>query len=188
MTIWLLKDSDDMGQLNSESLKKVISVPDAHAGSVLSLGADLREDGRGTIITGSSDNTVKVWDVDLSLTEGEAKVELLQTLEGHTAGVLDVILAEKYIISASKDKTIRIYSRKTLELKHEICAHSLSVNGIAISPDGKSFASASVDETWRIWDMETGAEIGGSHETASGPKLTCIAWKVSKRINHILYV
>ena len=52
------------------------------------------------IISGSGDNTIKIWDMNTG--------ECLKTLKGHTNCVNSVFVKDNLIISGSFDKTIRI--------------------------------------------------------------------------------
>src|SRR5262249_26167917 len=60
--------------------------------------------------------------------------------------------------SASQDKTMKLWDvatgRETLTLR----GHTVGINNVAYSPDGRRLASAS-DATVRLWDAATGQEI-----------------------------
>src|SRR5258708_30594663 len=38
--------------------------------------------------------------------------------------------------------------------------HLLAVNAVAVSPDGKTAATAGTDQTIKLWDIATGKEVG----------------------------
>jgi WD40 repeat protein len=56
-----------------------------------------------------------------------------------------------YIVSASKDDTLRIWNPQTGETTHTLTGHAERVWGCAIAPDGSYILSASKDNTLRIW-------------------------------------
>jgi gluconolactonase len=60
------------------------------------------------------------------------------------------------IISASGDKTIRIWDAQTGTPRRLLRDHADAVFAIALSPDGKTLASAGVDRSIKLWDVATG--------------------------------
>ncbi len=104
------------------------------------------------IISGSRDNTIKVWD---AATGAE-----LMTLRGHDG--LDSIAFSpdgKRIFSASDDKTIKIWDAANGAELMTLRGHKGEVISAAFSPDGKRIVSASDDKTIKIWDAATGNEL-----------------------------
>lgn len=175
--IWRLAPLDEWGQPGKTRLVKTIQ--DAHAGSVLCLRVELDENGEGMMVTGSSDRTVKVWELSLWSASSEPDVKLLDTLSGHTNGVLDVLLTAKHIVSCSKDCSIRISDRSDRTLLFTLLGHTQPVNALAVSPDGKHIVSGSGDGSWRIWELAGGRQLDITNTSRKGPGLACIAWQVS---------
>nr|MDJ0556179.1 WD40 repeat domain-containing protein [Microcoleaceae cyanobacterium MO_207.B10] len=103
-----------------------------------------------TIVTGSSDNTIKVWDM--------ATGNLKATLTGHSDSVRSVAISPdgQTIVSGSWDDTIKVWDLATGNLKATLTGHSSSVRSVAISPDGRTIVSGSWDETIKVWDLATG--------------------------------
>ena len=94
---------------------------------------------------------------------------LMQTLRGHTAGVLAVAITPdgQRLLSGSADKSVRLWDLKTGEELTRFDGHSASVGGLAITPDGKLAVSGSMDRTLRIWDLCSGRLVKllqGHHE------------------------
>jgi WD40 repeat protein len=97
------------------------------------------------LITGSRDNTIKLFDVP-RMTEQ-------RTLKGHTGWVrtLAVTPDGKVLISAGDDQTIKFWDLSNGRPFRTIKGHSGGVRGITLSPDGTKLASASWDRTVKLW-------------------------------------
>ncbi|KAI5118038.1 hypothetical protein M0805_009220 [Coniferiporia weirii] len=112
-------------------------------------------DGR-QIVSGSNDNTLRIWDAQTGDPVGEP-------LTGHSSQVLSVAYSPdgRHIVSGSSDKTLRIWDAQTGELVGEpLTGHSNAVLSVAYSPDGRHIVSGSGDSTLRIWDAQTGDPVG----------------------------
>ncbi|KAJ4374417.1 hypothetical protein N0V86_007282 [Didymella sp. IMI 355093] len=126
---------------------KIYHVPaDYHDASILCLQYD-----HEIMVTGSSDYTCIVWDIT-----GEEYVPMYR-LRGHEAGVLDVCLDDKYIISCSKDAMIKVWDRKTGVCLRTLKGHRGPVNAVQLR--GNLLVSASGDGMAKLWNLETGASI-----------------------------
>src|ERR671933_472027 len=82
-------------------------------------------------------------------------------LGGHNLSVQAVAIAAdgKRTISASYDKTLKIWDTDTGRELRTLTGHTGPVRGVAIAPDGLTAISASDDNTLKIWDIETGSEL-----------------------------
>jgi WD40 repeat protein/uncharacterized caspase-like protein len=102
------------------------------------------------ILTGSWDNTAKVWET----VDGK----LLYVLKGHTGSVTSAVFSPdgKYIVTSSKDNTAKIWDAINGALLHDLKEHSDWVSNASFSPDGKYIVSSSWDSTAKIWDASNG--------------------------------
>lgn len=84
--------------------------------------------------------------------------ELLRTLEGHSRSVNGVAISPdgRLAVSASADKTLKVWDLTTGRALRTLEGHASSVNAVAISPSGLWVVSASSDRTLKVWDLETG--------------------------------
>ncbi len=63
------------------------------------------------------------------------------------------------IVTASDDKTARIWDARTGAQLAVLSGHGDRVDSAAYSPDGTRIVTASLDKTARIWDARTGAQL-----------------------------
>ncbi len=84
-----------------------------------------------------------------------------QTLLAHQDSVRTAAFSPdgKRIVTASEDKTARVWDAETGREIASLNGHQSSVRTAAFSPDGKRIVTASEDKTGRVWDAETGREI-----------------------------
>ena len=69
---------------------------------------------------------------------------LIRTLHGHTAGVTGCAVSPDgaFIVSASLDKTLKVWDAGTGQARLTLHGHTAGVNGCAVSPDGAFIVSA----------------------------------------------
>ena len=117
-------------------------------------------DGRPVVVSGSSDETVRVWDLATGAPVGDP-------FTGHTGGVRSVAVGEldgrPVVVSGSGDETVRVWDLATgAPVGDPFTGHAGEVNAVAVGElDGRPVViSGSDDGTVRVWDLATGAPVG----------------------------
>ncbi|KPI98351.1 WD repeat-containing protein 61 [Papilio xuthus] len=82
---------------------------------------------------------------------------------------------KEFLVTGGLDGLVKVWhiENNKLELFHTLQGHSMAVVSVAISPDGHTIASASLDSTMIIWDLTSGNKV---HEIQS--EATDV-WKVA---------
>ncbi len=121
---------------------------EGHGAGVLAVA--VTPDGRRAV-SGSSDKTLKVWDLEQGA--------LLATLEGHGAQVWAVAVTPdgRRAVSGSDDATLKVWDLEQGALLATLEAHGGGVKAVAVTPDGRRAVSGSDDRTLKVWDLEQGA-------------------------------
>lgn len=102
------------------------------------------------LVSGSDDNNVMLWSLD-------EKQSICYRLVGHTNAVLSVAFADDYLLSASKDCSVRLWRMNRI---NERCpenesvvyrCHSSSIRCVDTNADSTQFCTASDDKSVKIW-------------------------------------
>lgn len=103
------------------------------------------------IVTGSLDDTVKVWNVK------DKKLELRQQLSGHSLGVVSVAVSNdgSTIASSSLDSGLCIWSAETGQLLNQTALGPVDLWTVTFSPDGKYVISGSHEGKISLYSVET---------------------------------
>jgi WD40 repeat protein len=112
------------------------------------------------LVSGSYDQTVRVWDLE----QGTSQV-----LAGHGHNVTGLAIADggRAVLSSSLDGTVRVWDLD-LEgaaagqgtLRHVLAGHAGAIHQLALAPDERLLATAGADGSVRLWDWRQGREEG----------------------------
>lgn len=131
------------------AVKQVIN--QAHENSVFTLAYS--ESGM-VLYSGGRDAFLNAWQL-------EPEPQLVRSIPAHnfTINALTLIADGKYLVSASRDKTIKLWDAENLELLKVLepgrdKGHFHSVNGLLWLMDEQLLASVSDDKSILLWEME----------------------------------
>ncbi|TVY84776.1 putative U3 small nucleolar RNA-associated protein [Lachnellula suecica] len=126
------------------------------------------------IATGAKDNTARLWRID----PANSSYTCHETFTGHaeSLGAISlpkVVPAEssaafnhpldhppEYIMTGSKDRTIKRWDVRKSKALYTRIAHEKDINAIDTNHNAQLFASASQDKTVKIWSVEEGETLG----------------------------
>ena len=119
---------------------------------------------------------------------------LVRVLAGHSREVNGVAVTPdgKRTVSASSDKTLKVWDLESGKELQTLAGHSSGVTAVAVTPDGKLAVSASSDQTLKVWDLGSGKELqtlaghsGGVNAvavTADGKRAVSASWDKTLKV------
>ncbi|EOY10125.1 Transducin family protein / WD-40 repeat family protein [Theobroma cacao] len=141
--------------LSSMSCSYVLA---GHTDTILCLDTSLSSYGRRLIVTGSKDNSVRLWEAERRCCIGLGI--------GHMGAVGAVAFSKKcrdFFVSGSSDRTIKVWSLNglsddieqpiNLKAKAVVAAHDKDINSLAVAPNDSLVCSGSQDRTACVWRL-----------------------------------
>jgi WD40 repeat protein len=137
-----------------------------HSNSVSSVAVS--PDGR-TVLTGSWDNTARLWDAASGRELRKFMVHI-----GDVNSVFSVAFSPdgRRVLTGRKDNTARLWDAMSGRELRQFKGHINSVDSVAFSRDGRTVLTASLDGTTRMWDAASGAARASMIAFADGEWLT----------------
>ncbi|KAK8542849.1 hypothetical protein V6N12_015427 [Hibiscus sabdariffa] len=141
--------------LSSMSCSYVLA---GHTDTILCLDTSTSSNGRRLILTGSKDNSVRLWESERQCCIGLGI--------GHMGAVGAVAFSKKhreFFVSGSSDRTIKVWNFDglsddieqpiNLKAKAVVAAHDKDINSLAVAPNDSLVCSGSQDRTACVWRL-----------------------------------
>jgi guanine nucleotide-binding protein subunit beta-2-like 1 protein len=126
------------------------------------------------IASGGRDKNLKIWN-----TVGECKFTVDQ--HHHTDWVSCVKFYQDVktpiIVSASWDRTIKVWDAQTMSLRHTFVGHTAQINSLDMAPKTAYLASGGKDGTAIIWNFVEGKLLG---QTEVDAPINCVLFAPKK--------
>ena len=126
------------------------------------------------IASGGRDKNLKIWN-----TVGECKFTVEQN--AHTDWVSSVKFYQDtknpIVVSASWDKTIKVWDNQTMSLKHTFVGHKAQINSLDMAPKTSYLASGGKDGLAIIWNLVDGKFLG---QTEVESPINCVLFAPKK--------
>ncbi|RAL38806.1 unnamed protein product [Cuscuta campestris] len=128
-----------------------------HTEIVLCLDTCTSTSGRTLVVTGSKDNSVRLWD--------PLTTHCIGIGVGHMGAVGAIAFSKKHMnffVSGSSDRTLKVWSLDgllennevfNLKAKAVVAAHDKDINSLAVAPNDSLVCSGSQDRTACIWRL-----------------------------------
>merc|ERR1712188_319865 len=103
------------------------------------------------LISSSRDKTLIIWQMNR---DGEAYGHPMKRLKGHNHFVSDVVVSScgQFAVSASWDKTLRLWDLERGITAPRFTGHKHDVLSVAFSADNRQIISSSRDKTLKLWN------------------------------------
>lgn len=129
-----------------------------------------------TLITGSGDRKVCVWDLEANKRK--------QEFEAHNGDVCTLSLAPDLntYVTGSVDRTCKLWDIREPNCKQVFYGHQEDINAVCYHPGGYAFVTASEDKTARLYDLRADQELAKYTSPTGDHSFTCCGLSISGRL------
>lgn len=138
-TVATLDDGGHITLWDSTTLKQTKTWEHASSGRSLAFSADGK-----TLVSGGG-GSVKTWDLASGAMKASATCE---------ANAVAITPDATLVVVATQDNLVMALNANDLSVKWKLEKHERPVTGVAVSPDGKTAFTSSMDMTLRIWNLK----------------------------------
>lgn len=167
--IWSVEEGEVQGVLRGHR-RGVWSVKFAPKDTPTITGENGPTAGKGLVLTGSGDKTIKIWNL--------SDYSCVKTFEGHTHSVLKVAWLKApnpeergrrhmHIASAGGDGLVKVWDANTGELETTLDNHEDKVWALAVHPTTNTIVSGSADSTVTFWKDTTASTLAATTAAAT---------------------
>jgi WD40 repeat protein len=141
-----LYSADNQGKFIAYDMAKEKTMP--LKGTVAISAATVSIDGMSIFLVAAGSTSINQFDVF---------GKLINTFDGHTNDITDLLvtLDRKYLISSSKDKTIRVWDIVNAKEESKLENHTWAVTDIDIDPFSTYLVSCGLDGLVNLYDVKT---------------------------------
>lgn len=128
-----------------------------HRGWVTALACPQASESALKVVSASRDNTIVAWKGAENRTSAESDYAVpIRRLEGHSGFVQDLALSNnaEFAISASWDRSLRLWNLKNGETICKFLGHTKDVLSVAFSPDNRQIVSGGRDNQLKMWNVK----------------------------------
>ncbi len=156
---WILSGSRDNTAklwLRENGRFRLVDTLLGHTDSISAVYLNVAKNGKMFLVTASADTTLKCWDL-CSTENNEHRAVSRWTKKAHEKDINSIAVTPnfKYLITASQDKTARIWRIEDGELISTLSGHKRGLWSVKCSPREQIIATASADKTIKLWSATT---------------------------------
>eukprot|EP00736_Rhodelphis_marinus_P003229 Rmarinus@m.14922 len=121
---------------------------------------------RRVVVSGSTDNTIRVWDA-----ESSSPGNVIKLLLGHRDDITCLANSADLgvLVSGSKDTTLRTWDVQTGECDRVFFGHECPITCVALVRHGFTIVSGGMDGCVRVWNAMSGACLLSLESLGTGP-------------------
>lgn len=157
--LYQLSDLEHLFQSNRAETLECFAIASGHDGPIGSVGMARRNHTDSFFVSGAADHTLKLWKFSTRWNGEMKQLTASWTVSAHQKDINCVAISPDFdlIVSASQDKTAKMWSSKTGNLIATCVGHKRGIWNVSFSPVDRIFATSSGDCTIRIWNAKDGA-------------------------------